>query len=140
MGIESIRYSLVFKLLHNFRQFLRHGQTNPSGVLDDGDAFIGAIEEDDSGAKDAAASYHMDIEDIRHAYQGKDKHLLADALEADGGGQVSLHDGTKHSCHIVRSYKRHQCVHEAVETAEILAKSRSLFRPKNQRRCAASDN
>ena len=100
MGIESIRYSLVLELPHDFRQLFRHRQSNPSGVFDDGDAFVGAIEKDDSRAKDAAASYHMDIKDICHANQGENKDLLADSLEANGRGQVSFHDGAEDSRHI----------------------------------------
>ena len=105
MGVECVCYSLILELPHDLRQLVRHGQTDTSGVLNDGDALVGAIEEDDSGAKDATAANHMDIEDICHPYQCKDKHLLADAFEAYGRGQVSLNDGAKHSRHIIRDYK-----------------------------------
>ncbi len=126
MGIESIRYSLVLELPHDFGQLVWHGQTDSSGVLNDGDAFVGAVEENHRRAQDASAAYHMDIEDIRHAYQGKDKHLLTDALETNGRGQVSLHDGAKDSRHIIRDDKCQERIHEAVEVTEIFAKSRSF--------------
>ena len=83
MGVESVRYSLVLELLHDLRQLVRHGQSNPSSILHNADALVGAVEEDDCRAKDAPAAYHMDIEDVRHAYQCHDEHLLADAFEAN---------------------------------------------------------
>ena len=50
VGVECSRYSFVLELLHDLGQLLRHWQTNSSGVLDDGDALIGAVEEYYSGA------------------------------------------------------------------------------------------
>ena len=96
------QYSLVLELLHYLLYLLRHGQTYPSGVFDDGDAFVADVEEDNRRAKDAPAAYHMNIEDVRHANKGENEHLLADALEANGARQVSLHDCAEDSHHIVR--------------------------------------
>ncbi len=50
VGVECSRYSFVLELLHDLRQLVRHGQTNPSGILYDGDTLVGAVEEDHSRA------------------------------------------------------------------------------------------
>ena len=116
---------LFLDLLHDLGQLLRHGQANPSGIFDDGDAFVGAVEKDNCGAENTSTSYHMDIKDVCHTYESKDKHLLADALEADGRGQVSLHDGAEDSRHIVCDDECHERIHETVKVTEIFAESRS---------------
>ena len=39
----------------------------------------------------------MQIDDVRNAHHEQDEHLLADALEADGAGQLLVHDGAHHA-------------------------------------------
>ena len=58
-----------------------------SCVLDQRDAFIGEIEENDRSAHDAAAADHLRVNDVADAHQQEDQHLPSDALKADLAGE-----------------------------------------------------
>ena len=79
---------MIFEAVHHVLQFLRNGKPHPCCVLDDRDSLIRDVEEDHGRAQDAAASDDVGIEDVRHVDKGEDAYFLADALEADGTGQL----------------------------------------------------
>ena len=79
---ESFLPSLPLQLLHDFPELLRHRQTDARGVFGDGDAFVGAVEENHGGSEHAAAADDLRVEEIRHADEAEDHHLLADAFES----------------------------------------------------------
>ena len=77
-----IHPSLPLQLFHDFPEFLRHGQANARGVFGDGDAFVGAVEENHGGSEHAAAADDLRVEEIRHTDKAEDHHLLADAFDS----------------------------------------------------------
>ena len=79
---EPFLHSLPLQLFHDFPELLRHGQANARGVFGDGDAFVGAVKKNHGGSEHAAAADDLRVEEVRHADEAEDHHLLTDVFEA----------------------------------------------------------
>ena len=77
-----VPYSFSLQLLHDRLELLRHGQADARSILGDGNALVGAIEENHGRPEHAAAADDLRVEEVRHADEAEDHHFLADALEA----------------------------------------------------------
>ena len=58
--IFSLHFPL--QLLHDLPELLRHRQPDARGVFGDGDAFVGAVEENHGGSEHAAAADDLRVE------------------------------------------------------------------------------
>ena len=54
-------------------------------ILDQGNAFIGQVEEDHRGAEHTDAAEHLNVEQMANADKREDEHLAENALKADVG-------------------------------------------------------
>ena len=77
-----VPYSFSLQLLHDRLELLRHGQADARSVFGDGDPLVGAVEENHGRPEHAAAADDLCVEEVRHADEAEDHHLLTDALEA----------------------------------------------------------
>ena len=109
---------LVGQLDQHILQLFGDGNADHSGVLQDGQALIGQIEEDHSGANRCAVLKHLRIDHIRHAHQQEDAHLLSNALEAHFAGQFLADTRREDAGEVVSHHKDDECVEEAIKTSE----------------------
>ena len=105
------------QLCKRLPELVWHGQSDVSGVLEQTQAFITQVEADHCAAQCAAAAYDMHIDDVCHADQHQDQHLLADTLEANGAGQFSVGNRTHHAADVVQRHEHNQRDEHAVHTA-----------------------
>ena len=73
----------VVKLLKHGFQFLRDGQSEMRGVLDQGNALIGQVKEDHCGAEHTDAAEHLHVEQMANTDKREDEHLAENTPEAD---------------------------------------------------------
>lgn len=106
------------ELGQNVLQLRRDRQTQVRGVLQQGNTFIGQIEENHSGTKDAALAEYMDIQNIADTYQGEDQNLPADALEADFAGQGFVDGGAHDASDVVDHHEGDQRIQKAVKATQ----------------------
>ena len=75
----------VVQLFQDSFQFRRDGQTEVGGVLKQGYALIGQIEEYHGSTKHADAAEHLHVQQMANADKRKNEYLTKDALKADVG-------------------------------------------------------
>lgn len=109
---------LVGQLDQHILQLLRDGNADYGRVLQDGQAFIGQVEENHSGANRCAVLKHLRIDNIRHAHQQEDAHLLGNALKAHLAGQLLADARRKDTGEVVGHHKDDECVEEAIKASE----------------------
>ena len=65
------------QLLQHDLQLLRDRQAKVTGVLQKAHALVGEVEENDCCAEHRACCDHIDVDDVRDAYQHEDDDLAA---------------------------------------------------------------
>ena len=88
------------------------------GIFKHGEAFVGAVEEDDSCTQHFSRSDKIGIYDVSDADHDEDQHLFEDALEADFTGQIFICDGAHDAGNVVGNNKRQEGVEETVKATD----------------------
>ena len=91
------------------------------GVLRQGHALVGDVEEDHRRAQDAARADDLHIEDAGDPHEQEDQHLAADALESDLAGELLVGDGAHDARDVVDCHERYERDEQAVTPAEEVA-------------------
>ena len=113
--------SLVMQLSKDCLELFRNGQTQPGSIFEYGNTFIGQVEADHCAAQGFVGADHIQVDNVRHAHQHDDQHLLEDALEADGRRQLLVHDGTHDARDVVQRHQDDQRSHKAINTSNEIA-------------------
>ena len=78
----------------------------------------GHVEKDDRSPQHRSTADDLRVNDVADADDGKDQHLLEDAFEAHGRGQLLVDNGAHDAGDVVDHHKRKQCVKQAVTTSQ----------------------
>ena len=106
------------ELLQDFLQLFRDRQSQVCGILHDADALVGQVEEDDCGTQHTALTENIDIYNVSDAHQGEDQHFTADALKANGTGELLVGDGAHDACDVVDYRKGNQRIQKAINPTQ----------------------
>ena len=85
-----------------------------AGVLQQGHALIGDVEEDDRRAKNTAGANHLRVQNVRYPYEQEDEHLLEDAPEANRAGELFVYHGAHDTGDVVDDHESNQSIEQAV--------------------------
>ena len=96
-----------------------------TGIFQKGYSFIGDVEKDNGGAEYAAGTNDLNIENICDANENENKHLAADAFEADFAGEGLVRNGAHDTGNVVHDHKSDQRIKQAVTATEKIAKPAS---------------
>ena len=113
------------QLLQHDLQLLRNRQAKVTGVLQKAHTLVGEVEENDCRAEHRARCDHIDVDDVRDAYQHEDDDLAADTFEADLAGQLFIGYRAHDTGDVIGNSKEHQSEQQAVAAAEEVAKPSS---------------
>ena len=122
------------QLFQDAFDLLREREPQLGRVLQDGNSFIGDVEENDGRAQDRVLAENIDVQDVCDTDDAENDDLLGDALEADAAGQLLMGDRHKDAGNVVDHHKGDQGKKKAVCPAEQPAKNtadgreRSLYR------------
>lgn len=86
-------------------------------ILQQGQSFIRQVKADHGAAKRGAGAHDMNVHHVGHAYQHQDQHLLADALEAHGAGQLLVDHRAHEARDVVERHKYNQRNHQSVHAS-----------------------
>jgi hypothetical protein len=106
------------KLFQDILQLSRNGQAQMGGVLHDADTLVGQVEENDCGTQHTALTENIDIYNVSDAHQGEDQHFTADALKANGTGELLVGDGSHDACDVVDYRKGNQRIQKAINPTQ----------------------
>lgn len=109
---------LVGQLDQHILQLLRDGNADYGRVLQDGQAFIGQVEENHSGTDRCAVLKDLRVDDVGNPNQQEDAHLLGNALKAHLAGQFLADTRRKDAGEVVGHHKDDERVEEAIKASE----------------------
>lgn len=104
MEISSI-YSGDSAEPYEKRNSIRHRQTQMGGILQQGYALVGQVEENHRRAQDTGRTQHLDIDNVADAHQQENQYLAADALKAYLAGQALIGNGAHDPGDVVNDHK-----------------------------------
>ena len=88
----------------------RYRQTEAGGVFDQGDAFVGQVEEDDCRAQHAGGADHLGVEQMGEADEGEDQDFAGNPAKPHCARDAAFVDGCEDSGDVVGDGEEAVCV------------------------------
>lgn len=105
-------FCTVVELFEYGLQLRRDRKAKVGRILDEGYTLVGNVEENDGGTNHGASADNLSVQNVSDAYEGKDQHLLEDALEADCRGQLLIDYGAHDAGDVVDDHKGQKCIED----------------------------
>lgn len=100
-------------------------QSELGDVFNQGDAFVGQIEEGDHRTEHAGRADHLRVQQMRQANEGEDEDFAAYASDPDRRADAAFIDGGEDSGDVVGGNEDDQGINEAVETSHVNGEPRT---------------